>query len=179
MLRFLLRPQASTMAAPHRVQIGFLAGVSLPLARPALRTALAAAVRLTLRKHATPSTKHLSVMLGTNAQMQAFNFKFAKLNVPTDVLSFPAESAAVDGYLGDIVISVQKAANQAVVHNRTVLAELQLLTIHGTLHLLGYDHATKAERSAMWAVQDQIVAALAPPITARKNQRNSKRLPAT
>ena len=167
------------MAAPHRVQIGFLAGVTLPLPRPALRTALAAAVRLTLRKHATPSSNHLSVMLGTNTQLQEFNFQFAKLNVATDVLSFPAGTVAADGYLGDIVISVQKAAQQAEAHDRTVLAELQLLAIHGTLHLLGYDHATKAERSAMWAVQDQIVAALAPPTAPRKNQRNSKRLSAT
>lgn len=167
------------MAAPHRVQIGFLAGVTLPLPRPALRTALAAAVRLTLRKHATPPSNHLSVMLGTNPQLQEFNFQFAKLNVATDVLSFPAGTVAADGYLGDIVISVQKAAQQAAAHERTVLAELQLLAIHGTLHLLGYDHATKTERSAMWAVQDQIVAALAPPTAPRKNQRNSKRLPAT
>ena len=167
------------MAAPHRVQIGFLAGVTLPLPRPALRTALAVAVRLTLRKHATPSSNHLSVMLGTDPQLQELNFQFAKLNVATDVLSFPAGTVAADGYLGDIVISVQKAAQQAATHDRTVLAELQLLAIHGTLHLLGYDHATKAERSAMWAVQDQIVAALAPPTAPHKNQRNSKRLPAT
>ncbi len=166
------------MAAPHRVQIGFLAGVNLPLPRPALRTALSTAVRLTLRKHATPSSKHLSVMLGTNTQMQEFNFQFAKLNAPTDVLSFPAEPAAADGYLGDIVISVEKAAVQAVAHDRTVLAELQLLAIHGTLHLLGYDHETKVKRSAMWAMQDEIVAALAPATASRKNQRNSKRLPA-
>ena len=85
------------MAAPHRVQIGFLAGVTLPLPRPALRAALAAAVRLTLRKHATPSSNHLSVMLGTNTQLQEFNFQFAKLNVATDVLSFPAGTVAADG----------------------------------------------------------------------------------
>ena len=177
-LRSLQRHQAEFMAAPHRVQIGFLAGVILPLPRPALRTALAAAARLTLRKHATPSSRNLSVMLGTNYQLQQFNFQFAKLNVATDVLSFPADGAAPDGYLGDIVISVEMAVQQAVAHSRTTLAELQLLTVHGTLHLLGYDHATKAERSTMWAVQEQIIAALAPPTAARKNLRKSTRLPA-
>ena len=59
-------------------------------------------------------------MLGTNNQLQQFNFQFAKLNVATDVLSFPADGAAPDGYLGDIVISVEMACLRKV--SRTAAA---------------------------------------------------------
>lgn len=74
--------------------------------------------------------------------IQTLNRKFMKKNRPTDVLSFPLGDKAPDGkfYLGDIVIAVPVAFRQARAKGHSLDRELRLLTIHGFLHLLGYDH---------------------------------------
>ena len=74
--------------------------------------------------------------------IQTLNRKFMKKNKPTDVLSFPLGDKAPDGkfYLGDIVIAVPVAFRQARAKGHSLDRELRLLTIHGFLHLLGYDH---------------------------------------
>lgn len=92
-----------------------------------------------------------TVVLVSNAAMRRFNRQFAGLNETTDVLSFPAgqEGAGEDSYLGDILISVEMAERQ----KRTTLdQELRVLTLHGLLHLMGYDHAT--DRGEMSALED-------------------------
>jgi rRNA maturation RNase YbeY len=58
-------------------------------------------------------------------------------------------------YLGDIIISVQRAAAQAEARGHAVEAEVQLLVIHGVLHLLGHDHAEAEEKARMWAAQSE------------------------
>ena len=84
---------------------------------------------------------------------------------PTDVLSFPIDELTPGsddqpsgpGILGDIVICpefAQKDANEA---NRTLDEHVQLLTVHGLLHLLGYDHATEEEYAQMFALQDELL----------------------
>jgi len=74
--------------------------------------------------------------------IQTLNRRFMKKNKPTDVLSFPLGDKAPDGkfYLGDIVIAVPVAFRQARAKGHSLDRELRLLTIHGFLHLLGYDH---------------------------------------
>jgi probable rRNA maturation factor len=74
--------------------------------------------------------------------IQTLNRKFMKKDKPTDVLSFPLGEKAPDGkfYLGDIVIAVPVAFRQAREKGCSLERELRLLTIHGFLHLLGYDH---------------------------------------
>ena len=75
-------------------------------------------------------------------------------------LQLPPEVAAeLAAYLGDVVIAYPYAAQQAGRFGNTVDAELRLLTVHGVLHLLGYDHATPDEEAAMWTVQEQMLAA--------------------
>ncbi len=82
-----------------------------------------------------------SVVLLSDAAMKNYNREFRGEDSATDVLSFPNEEG--DGeeepYLGDILICVDAAARQK---RKTLLAELQVLSLHGLLHLLGYDHET-------------------------------------
>ncbi|MBX3002482.1 MAG: rRNA maturation RNase YbeY [Anaerolineales bacterium] len=109
----------------------------------------------------------LSVVLTGNVQVRRLNQQFRGVDAATDVLSFGAEQApagAGDTYLGDIVISVPRARAQARAAGHSLAAEVQLLTVHGVLHLLGYDHASAAQRRRMWAAQDAILAALRLPM---------------
>jgi rRNA maturation RNase YbeY len=84
----------------------------------------------------------LSVALIGNAEMRKLNARYRKKNYPTDVLSFPTAQGMPDGVrlLGDVIISVDKAKEQARERGRTLDDEMVTLLIHGVLHLLGYDH---------------------------------------
>jgi len=88
----------------------------------------------------------LSLALVGNAEMQKLNAKYRRMNHPTDVLSFPMEEKLLQEtrLLGDVIISVEQAAEQARERRRTLDQEMTTLLIHGIVHLLGYDH----ERSA-------------------------------
>jgi probable rRNA maturation factor len=88
----------------------------------------------------------LSLAMIGNAAMQELNARYRHKNYPTDVLSFPsAKNLPTEvRLLGDVIISVEKAAEQAKQRRRTLDQELATLLIHGIVHLLGYDH----ERSA-------------------------------
>lgn len=102
----------------------------------------------------------LSVVLTDDAHLQELNRDFLGVDGPTDVLSFPSdESDPQSGrkYLGDILISVPRAAQQAQAAGHAVEAEVQLLVIHGVLHLLRHDHAEAAEKRRMWAAQAAIL----------------------
>lgn len=84
---------------------------------------------------------------------------------PTDVLSFPIdeltpgtkEQTSGPGILGDIVICPEFARKDASEANRTLDQHVQFLTVHGLLHLLGYDHATEEEYAQMFALQDELL----------------------
>jgi probable rRNA maturation factor len=86
---------------------------------------------------------------------------------PTDVLSFPMDELRppkpgdepVSGILGDIVLCPTVAAKQAGAAGHSTEAELQLLTVHGLLHLLGYDHAEPEEEKEMFGLQNSILEA--------------------
>ena len=84
----------------------------------------------------------LSIALVGNVQIQKLNAKFRKKDYPTDVLSFPAGDELPTGVqlLGDVVISVERAKEQAKERRRTLNEEMVTLLIHGIVHLLGYDH---------------------------------------
>ena len=84
----------------------------------------------------------LSLALVDNREMQKLNARYRDKNEPTDVLAFPAGKALLPGMqvLGDVVISVEKAEEQARKRRKTLGQEIRTLLIHGVLHLLGYDH---------------------------------------
>ena len=87
----------------------------------------------------------LSLALIGNAEMRRLNATYRKKDYPTDVLSFPIEaSPGMGALLGDVIISVDKAREQALERGCTEAEEIVTLLIHGIVHLLGYDH----ERSA-------------------------------
>jgi probable rRNA maturation factor len=102
----------------------------------------------------------LTIVITTNAQLQELNRQYLGIDSPTDVLSFPSgevdpESEAL--YLGDILISYPRALAQAGAAGHPVQAELQLLVVHGALHLLGFDHAEEVEKARMWKAQEEIL----------------------
>ena len=110
----------------------------------------------------------LTLVLTSDAQIQALDRDFLGKDVPTDVLSFPAcETDPETGrrYLGDIIISVPCAEAQSIAMGHSLEAELSLLVVHGVLHLLGHDHAGAEEKTRMWAAQSEILTGLGIPPT--------------
>lgn len=83
-----------------------------------------------------------------NRTIKELNKKFLNNDVPTDVLSFPVREMGVDGkyYLGDILVSVQRALDQSAAQNHSLERELDILTIHGFLHLMGFEHSRGLEK---------------------------------
>ena len=103
----------------------------------------------------------LSIVLTDDAQLREFNRDYLGIDAPTDVLSFPASETDPETghrYLGDILISVPRAYEQAGAAGHKLEAEVQLLIVHGTLHLLGHDHAEAEEKAQMWKAQAEVLA---------------------
>lgn len=101
----------------------------------------------------------LSLVLIGNREMQKLNAGYRHKDYPTDVLSFPVEGEmpAEISLLGEVIISVEKAAEQARERGRTVEKEMVTLLIHGIVHLLGYDHERSAQDArAMSRVEKRI-----------------------
>lgn len=115
----------------------------------------------------TESPHSLTIVITDNASVQALNQQHRGVDAPTDVLSFPAdplppELQAVDEmpYCGDLIIAYPYAKAQAEKLNHALADSLCLLVVHGTLHLLGYDHDTPDNRRTMWTAQAQALATL-------------------
>lgn len=97
----------------------------------------------------------VSLLLTDNANIQTLNSEYRKKDYPTDVLSFPMGDEFM---LGDIVISLEKAMEQAKANEVTLNKEVAFLYIHGFLHLLGFDHETSAEdEKEMFDLQENIL----------------------
>ena len=110
----------------------------------------------------------VSLVLSDDDQLQELNRQYLGVDAPTDVLAFPGGDTDPDSqalYLGDVILSYPRAAAQAASGGHPVEAELQLLVVHGMLHLLGFDHADEPGRKAMWAEQARILRQLGAPIT--------------
>jgi len=116
-----------------------------------------------LRHQSAPEDAELTIVLTDDAQLQELNRQWMDIDAPTDVLSFPSDQTDPETgsrYLGDVLISVPRAAAQATAAGHPLEAEAQLLVIHGILHLLGHDHAEADEKAKMWAAQAEILAQL-------------------
>jgi rRNA maturation RNase YbeY len=124
------------------------------------------AVRCTLDVAGAPDQLALTVQITTAEQVHNLNRQFADIDSTTDVLSFAPEDAAYatepgePPYFGDVIIAYPVAERQAAEAGLPLEVELQTLTIHGTLHLLGYDHGTPEEAAQMNALQEQALARL-------------------
>ena len=105
----------------------------------------------------------LSVILTNDARLHELNLNYLGVDAPTDVLSFPASETDPETgarYLGDILISVPRAQSQAEAAGHALESEVQLLVVHGVLHLLGHDHAKPEEKRRMWKAQAEILESL-------------------
>jgi probable rRNA maturation factor len=133
-------------------------------------TKLEKAALAVLKHQQAPLESDLSIVIEDDAYLHQLNLEFLKVDAPTDVLSFSAGEDEVDpetgqAYLGDVILSYPRAAEQAAAAGHAVLDELQLLVVHGVLHLLGHDHAEDEEKAVMWAAQREILAELSVTIT--------------
>ena len=105
----------------------------------------------------------LSLALVGNREIRELNARYRHKNEPTDVLSFPSGSAPPGGrrILGDVVISIERAEEQARDRGRRLQDEMEELLIHGILHLLGYDHErSRREAEVMRRMEKKIRRAL-------------------
>jgi probable rRNA maturation factor len=108
-----------------------------------------------------PSKTDLSVLFTNDWDIAELNSVYRDIEGPTDVLSFVADEIDPESgkrYLGDIVISLDQVKKQSLQYGDDKTAVIILLTIHGILHLLGYDHLESAEKQIMWRKQEQYLA---------------------
>ncbi|HHY14724.1 MAG TPA: rRNA maturation RNase YbeY [Firmicutes bacterium] len=104
----------------------------------------------------------VSVSFVDDRAIRALNKQYRGLNEPTDVLSFPQDELppGLPQILGDIVISLERAEEQAGEYGHRPEREVVYLAVHGLLHLLGYDHETEEGQNIMRAKEEQVLAAL-------------------
>jgi len=117
------------------------------------------AIRTTLERHNRPDVD-ITLQLTVDESMQLLNHAYRGIDATTDVLAF--NQGFVDPetdrlYLGDIIISVETAQSQAMENKHSLNKECALITIHGTLHLLGYDHHDPQQKDEMWTMQNKIL----------------------
>jgi probable rRNA maturation factor len=105
----------------------------------------------------------LSISLVDEIEMSSLHMRWLDESGPTDVLSFPMDelkpfsATSGPGMLGDIVLCPEYAKPQAKRAGHSIQEELELLTVHGVLHLLGFDHREIEEKRLMFSHQDEIL----------------------
>lgn len=117
------------------------------------------AIRTTLERHNRLDVD-VTLQLTVDESMQKLNRTYRSIDATTDVLAFNQEFVDPETdrlYLGDIIISVETAQLQAMENKHSLNKECALLSIHGTLHLLGYDHHDPQKKDEMWTTQDKIL----------------------
>jgi probable rRNA maturation factor len=127
--------------------------------------ALTRLCRFAMRRMRLHPATELTLRLVDPATIAVLNKQWMDKEGPTDVLSFPMDELtpgrdgeeAPEGYLGDIALCPQVAEQQAPAAGHTTQDEVNLLTVHGILHLLGYDHAEPAEHKEMFGVQGRLL----------------------
>lgn len=146
---------------------------------------LEAVVAATLARHAAElgPAAEVTLIITSDEAVRTLNRDYRGIDAPTDVLSFAAQEARDDEpdlavppelaeelerRLGDVVIALPFSERQAQQFGNSAAAELRLLAVHGTLHLLGYDHAAPEEEEEMWAMQEAILAPLGEANLARR-----------
>jgi probable rRNA maturation factor len=136
--------------------------VSTPAEGPDVARLQRLALHVLAEQH-VPDAMELSILLVDRAAIAELNTKHMGQAGPTDVLAFPIDRpgetlAGEPAMLGDVVLCPEVAAEQASEHGHPLDAELDLLLVHGILHLLGHDHAQAAERRAMFELTDRLLA---------------------
>jgi probable rRNA maturation factor len=128
---------------------------------------LTALCRFALDRLRVHPQAELCVKFVDEATITELNVTWMEADGPTDVLAFPMDEMRPglvgeepqEGILGDIMICPDVAARQAAEAGQSIDAELEMLTTHGILHLLGHDHAEPEEHREMFGLQDSLLAA--------------------
>jgi len=118
------------------------------------------AANTALEHESMPLDSELSIILTDDTRLHELNLNYLGVDAPTDVLSFPASETDPEtgaSYIGDILISIPRAQTQADAAGHPLEAEVQLLVVHGVLHLIGHDHAEAEEKTRMWKAQAEIL----------------------
>jgi probable rRNA maturation factor len=118
-------------------------------------------------KETVEDNSEVSVTFVSNERIHEINREYREKDAPTDVISFAMEElgegeikmigAEQPRVLGDIIISVPKAEEQATEYGHSFIRELGFLSVHGFLHLLGYDHMEKADEEKMFSRQKELL----------------------
>lgn len=118
-------------------------------------------------REAVEDGSEVSVTFVMNDKIQEINREYRDKDMPTDVISFAMEELGegeiqlngleIPRILGDIIISVPKAEEQATEYGHSFKRELGFLAVHGFLHLLGYDHETEVDEKAMFTKQKEVL----------------------
>jgi probable rRNA maturation factor len=119
------------------------------------------------RNQKVETNSEVSITFVSNDRIQEINREYRDKDKPTDVISFAMEElgegeveligADMPRVLGDIIISIPKAIEQAEEYGHSFLRELGFLAVHGFLHLLGYDHMTEEDEKEMFTLQKEIL----------------------
>jgi len=167
----------TTVTVHDRIGHDRLANAVEPLGADAALALLESAVAEVARAALGAAVTEVELTLCGDAEMERLNFDHMGERGPTDVLSFPLHEWTVNGreshlsdddgvgppgpmLLGDVVIDVDQALRQAADGDWSVIEELVLLAIHGTLHLLGHDHAEIDEEARMRSLEHDVLAVL-------------------
>jgi probable rRNA maturation factor len=130
-----------------------------PAAEETVRDAIAAAAAAVEAENG-----EVSVVLTDDETIRALNRDWRKIDKPTNVLSFPAaDTTTGEKMFGDIVIAHETLARECDEEDRIFLHHLAHLTVHGFLHLIGYDHQTDSDADAMEALESKIMIAMKRP----------------
>jgi probable rRNA maturation factor len=130
-------------------------------------TQLAALSRFVMDRMRVHPLAELCIKAVDEATIAELNEQWMEKTGPTDVLAFPmdelrpgmVDEEPVEGVLGDLVLCPAVAERQGATAGHGTVAEIELLTVHGILHLLGYDHAEPEEHQVMFGLQDELLAA--------------------
>ncbi len=138
--------------------------VKSSLAREVRKRPIAAVIRAVLRAEGYPAPASVGLLVTDDAEIQSLNRTYLGHDYATDVIAFGTEGPAtfidppvLAPHLGDVVVSYERAREQAAEADHSVDYELLFLVAHGVLHLLGHEDASPEARQAMLAAQERII----------------------
>ncbi|AET70390.1 metalloprotein, YbeY/UPF0054 family [Desulfosporosinus orientis DSM 765] len=139
-----------------------------PEERESLTDLLNQGVQEAIRRSDGPEEAEVSLVLINDERIHELNLEYRGVDRPTDVLSFALQEeveeepdiVAEDDMLGDILISVERAREQAKEYGHSFEREIIYLAVHGTLHLLGYDHEEETDKQEMRSKEEEVMSRL-------------------
>jgi probable rRNA maturation factor len=150
-----IAPGRRTSAPSIDIQIQSPLWDAQPEAGETVRHALTAAAQAL-----STTDGEVAILLTDDASIRALNRQWRSIDTPTNVLSFPAavtQTSVAAKFFGDIVMSYETLARECADEDRIFLHHLAHLTVHGFLHLIGYDHQVDSEADEMEALESRIM----------------------